>query len=45
MIHEGDTFSIDFPIEVELPLDLECDTDDMLKIGRLDCQRSGENTV
>lgn len=45
MIHRGDIFSIDFPNEVDLPMVLNCSSDHMLKIGRLECQRSGERTV
>jgi hypothetical protein len=45
MIHRGDIFSIDFPSEVDLPMVLNCSSDHMLKIGRLECQRSGERTV
>lgn len=35
VIHSGDIFTIDFPIEVGLPLEPNCTTNDRLLIGSL----------
>ena len=45
VIHDGDIFSIDFPDELDLPLNPECTATDRFLIPSLMCQRSGEKTI